>query len=211
MDSVSRARYIALAARILGAETFHHLVASVPGAREKGRLRFWQEQLLARLTEETGVRITTAQEFLLAFEDAELQPIPKQALTKEEFLQRLHEDPWSLDVDGEIPPDDWLTAAWEIDNFREAHTYDMARTVSKVGDLAYTDDYLASLGRSLSIERQVELFTCIRERSPHREDEFRERFEQFFSQSSSSLPPPLTREQVIDKMGLDEESGACRP
>jgi hypothetical protein len=126
-------------------------------------------------------------------------------MTKGEFLQRMREDPHGVPLPLDATPPEWMAAAWEIDSVREANSYDMARTVSKMGELFYTDEFLGLLGRSLSAERQVELFLGIRDNSPHRESEFRSRFEQMFPRSVPALPPPLTREEVIDMMGLDEK------
>jgi hypothetical protein len=127
-------------------------------------------------------------------------------MTKDEYLQRVQQDPWQLSVKGVFPADDWLAAAWELEDVREAHSYSMARTVSKGGDLFFTNAYLTALGRSLSVPRQVELFHRIRGRSPHREVEFRGQFEQFFPRSKPFLPPPLTREEIVAALGLDEAS-----
>jgi hypothetical protein len=133
-------------------------------------------------------------------------PLERTPGPRDEFLRRVWRDPHDLPSPlTEIPPE-WLAAAWEFEDFREAHTYCMARTVSKGGELSYTDEYLAALGRSLGVERQVELFAHIRGRSPHREIEFRGRFEQFFSRSVAALPPQLTRSQVVESLGMDEES-----
>jgi hypothetical protein len=60
-------RQAALAA--LGPEAFDRLVVSVADARRAGRLRFWQEQLLARIPGEK-VRF---EDFVVAFEGASLQ------------------------------------------------------------------------------------------------------------------------------------------
>jgi len=125
-------------------------------------------------------------------------------VTKDDYLRRLERDPFSLAIDGVFPPEDWLAAAWEVPHVREAQSDDMARTVSKMGELYYTDAFLAALGRSLSVERQVELFHRIRRRSPHREGEFRERFEEYFPRTRSALPQPLSRAEVMRALGLDE-------
>jgi hypothetical protein len=128
------------------------------------------------------------------------------AVTKESYLRRLQKDPWALLVDEQLPPDDWLAAAWEIENVRDAFTYEMARTVSKMGELFYDDDYLKALGRALPLERQLQLFTHIRDGSPHREDEFRGRFEECLPKCLTCLPKPLTRAEVMKRLRLDEEA-----
>jgi hypothetical protein len=123
----------------------------------------------------------------------------------EEYLRRVREDPWALlGEEGDLPPDEWLAAAWEIEAIRRLHSEDMTRTVSKLGELVYTDEYLTALGRALSVERQVELFAWIRDGNPHREDEFRDRFEECFPRCRLLLPPRLTRNEVRDRMRLDE-------
>src|SRR5262245_31582459 len=89
MDAAKRERLLARAAAVLGAEAFNRLVTSAPQTRAKGRLRFWQEELLARLSAEAGTPLATVEEFLALFEGAALQPIPEEprpALTKEDFL-----------------------------------------------------------------------------------------------------------------------------
>jgi len=49
MDDDQRERILAAALQ-LGPETFNRLVGSAVAVRIRGRLRFWQEQLLARLS-----------------------------------------------------------------------------------------------------------------------------------------------------------------
>lgn len=85
-------------------------------------------------------------------------------------------------------PTEWMAAAWEIDHVREMLRDDMTRTVSKGGELAYTDEYLFFLAQSLPIARQVELFLRIREECFTREVEFRLGFERAFPASVPFLP-----------------------
>lgn len=104
-----------------------------------------------------------------------------------------------------------MTEAWGDEQFRNNLTWDMARTVSKMGELFYEDDYLALLGRALTNEQQLALFQAIREESPHRESEFRPRFEPFFSRCAPHLPAPLTPEQIQSQLleqGFDYETAS---
>src|SRR4051794_23596773 len=71
----------------LGGETYNRLVASVEATRAKRRLRFWQEALFGRLAYESGVRITTAEEFLELFKGASLHAAPEAPLTRADFLR----------------------------------------------------------------------------------------------------------------------------
>jgi len=175
-------------AEAVGSEAYNHLVASVPSTRDRGRLRFWQEQLLRRAASE-GVAILTAEEFLRVFDRACLLPVPTEPWTREVFLRRIEE--WSL---GGFPldetPAEWMEAAWRIDRVREQVSGEMARTVGKIGGLAYEDEYLGFLSRSLPIPRQVELFLFIRERCATGEAEFRPGFERAFPECVPFLPPP---------------------
>lgn len=99
-----------------------------------------------------------------------------------------------------------MAAAWEIERVRNEISYDMARTVGKIGELAYTDEYLRYLSRSLPIARQVELFLYIRDsRNQLREVEFRPGFERAFPDCVPHLPQPLTEKQLADLLGMTEE------
>jgi hypothetical protein len=190
-------------AEVLGREAYNRLVESLPATRQKGRLRFWQEQLLQRAAS-AGVAISSASELLRVLDGASLQPGPPEPWTREVFLNRIEKWPHGdLPLD-ETPPE-WMAAAWEIDRVRGELSSEMARTVSKTGELLYTDEYLRYLSRALSVSQQVELFLYIRERCVTREAEFRPGFERAFSECVPSLPPPLTRQQLLDELGLTED------
>lgn len=190
-------------AEFLGREAYNRLVESVPATRQKGRLRFWQEQLLQRAAL-AGVAISSIGEFLRVLEGAAPLPAPPEPWTRDVFLHRIEKWPY-----GGFPldetPSEWMAAAWEIDRVREKLSGEMARTVSKTGELNYTGEYLRYLARSLSVPRQVELFLYIRERCVTRELEFRPEFERVFSESVPFLPPPLTRQQLLVELGLTED------
>jgi hypothetical protein len=179
-------------AEAVGREAYNHLVASVPSTRERGRLRFWPEQLLQRAAS-ARVAILTAEEFLRVLDRACLLPVPTEPWTREAFLRGIEE--WPL---GGFPleetPAEWMGAAWRIDRVREQASREMARTVGKIGDLAYEDAFLGYLSRSLPIPRQVELFLCIRERCATREAEFRPGFERAFPECVPFLPPPACQQ-----------------
>jgi hypothetical protein len=78
MDSAKRDWLLARAVEILGAKTFNRLVTSTAETRSMQRLRFWQEELLARLCAEANIPPLTRAEFLAAFAGADLQPVPKE-------------------------------------------------------------------------------------------------------------------------------------
>jgi hypothetical protein len=195
-----REEFLACAAQTLGPERFNRLVASAPGTREQGRFRFWQEQLLARLSAETGAPLPTVEEFLDAFEGAAYQPIPKPPLTKAEFFS----DPNQYLYSGEYDiPDEWFAEAWERDPyFRENVGYEYVREVSKNGSLEVLPG-LEHLARILPLSRMVELYRRIRDNSPHREIEFRPDFERIFGERMSAFPPMLRKREIIEALGQE--------
>jgi hypothetical protein len=83
MDAAKRERTLDLAVQMLGADAFNRLVGSVAATREQGRLRFWQEELLAKLSAATGERITDVEGFLDIFDDAALQSGSQPAPTRQ--------------------------------------------------------------------------------------------------------------------------------
>jgi hypothetical protein len=88
---MDRDRILSIAVQTLGRERFERLVQSVERTREFGRLRYWQEQLLARLAEETGGEVLDFNRFIEVFEgvaqptrEAPVRPEPPV----EELLKR---------------------------------------------------------------------------------------------------------------------------
>jgi hypothetical protein len=191
-------------AKALGWQAYNRLVESVSDVRQRGRLRFWQERFLERASL-TGVAVSTAEEFIKVFGGASPVPVPAEPWTREVFLSRIEAFPHGGFPFDETPPE-WMAAAWEIDTVRQELSGEMARTVGKTGELAYTDEYLRYLSRSLPVSRQVELFLSIRDGGNElREAEFRPGFERAFPACVPHLPPPLTRRQLADLLGVTED------
>lgn len=191
------------AAEVLGTADFNHLIRSVGETRQKGRLRYWQERRLLTLARETGFSISSVDDFAALFDGAELRPVPRPALpmlTKAEYLAAL-EDRRFPAHGGKIPPD-WMREAWKIDWFREHFTGEMSRTVSKIGELSYDAEYLHFLDQSLSVPQLVELYCRIRDDSPAREVEFRPGFESAFPSCVATLPPPLSKWDLVKLVGV---------
>src|SRR5258705_7287740 len=88
MDIASDFRLTVLqeAEKLFDPETFNRLVDSVHATVEKGRLRFWQEQLLEQLSRVTNLRLNF-QEFAAVFRDAPRKVVPKIPVLKDDFLQ----------------------------------------------------------------------------------------------------------------------------
>lgn len=183
-------------AETLGWKAYNRLVASISDVRERGRLRFWQEQLLRQVSD-SGLISSNAEEFIRIFDGASPIPGPVESWTRELFIRQIEEFPNGGFSLHDTPPE-WMTAAWEIERVREELSSEMARTVSEHGEITYEEEYLQYFSRSLPIFRQLELFLYIRNRNPHREDEFRPGFEKAFATCIMHLPPPLTEKQKVD-------------
>jgi hypothetical protein len=139
-------------ADVLGAEGFNRLVASVPATRAKGRLRFWQEQLLEKLTRQSEIYVTGLAEFLHLFEGAEPRELPQLPWTRMVFLRAIEEFPYGGFPLDETPPE-WMAEAWQIATVRNAISSEMGRNVSKTGSLCHTEEFLAYLGKALTVEQ----------------------------------------------------------
>jgi hypothetical protein len=130
-----------------------------------------------------------------------------------DYLEAVQRNSWTFPaVDGcPDPPPDWVAAAWDTEAVQRSIAHDMARDVSKNGELFCGQEFLEALSASLSTGQVVRLFHTIRDGSPHREEEFRSQFERGFARHVAALPPPLTRQEVaaaLGKFGFDEATAA---
>jgi hypothetical protein len=128
-----------------------------------------------------------------------------------EYLKAV--DPWTFPVvEGcPDPPPEWVAAAWDTAAVQENLVYVLAREVSKNETMNCSETFLGKLSAVLRTEQVVRLFLAIRDRSPHREAEFRPEFERGFTQHVTVLPPPLTPREVVVALGafgLDEATAA---
>jgi hypothetical protein len=123
------------------------------------------------------------------------------------YIDAITDSPWAFPaVDGlDSPPSEWAAAAWETAAVQDTVAEEMRRDVSKVGSVMRDTSSLARISDVLRTEQVVRLFEAIRADSPHREAEFRPQFERAFARHAASLPPPLTRAQIMEILQLDEE------
>lgn len=185
VEADQRERLLA-AARQLGPGNFNKLVRSVDDVRARGRLRFWQEQLVAGLP---APGISGPGDFIAMFSGAELLPEPVPVITKEEFFARPNY--WYY-LGGAPIPDGWIAEAWEqLPEFRDNVTYEFEREASKIGDISGLTTSLEFLDRILPLHRMVEIYERVRDRSPTRELEFRPTFERIFGERMRAFPEPL--------------------
>jgi hypothetical protein len=130
-------------AEALGWKAFNRLVESVPNVRQRGRLRFWQEQLLQQASD-TGVVVSTVEEFITVFDGASPVPVPAEPWTREVFLSEIEAFPYVGFSLEETPPE-WMAAAWEIERVRNELSYEMARTITSL--IAVTESPRRRKGR----------------------------------------------------------------
>jgi hypothetical protein len=116
-------------------------------------------------------------------------PEPARSVTREDFFGRPNY--WYY-LGGAPVPDEWIAEAWErIPEFRDNVMYGFEREASKVGELDALTESLQFLDGILPLRRMVEIYERVRERSPHRESEFRPTFERVFGQRMADFPAPL--------------------
>ncbi len=177
-------------AAFLGAERYNQCVAEARLVRQRGRLRYAQEQIFRRLEAETGVSIKTPEEYLTLFEGAPEVPLASGPLTREAFLG----DPirlWYSDRRSDIDPE-WFKEAWHTRPFfRDRLTFELTESVQLHGNFRKAAKLLNHLPGVLERDDVVTLFKTIRYESGRLEDEWRPRFERAFAKHADALPAPL--------------------
>jgi hypothetical protein len=192
VDATQRERILS-AARGLGVEKFNRLVNSVEQVRARGRLRHWQEALLARLSGTVDLAAFGPDEFITVFGGAEQMPEPMRVVTREEFFA----DPnyWYY-LGGAPIPEAWIAEAWEcVSELRDNVTYEFEREARKNGDLEPLTASLEFLDRILPLNRMVEIYERVRASAASREPEFRPTFERIFGERMSVFPAPLPQNE----------------
>jgi hypothetical protein len=131
-------------------------------------------------------------------------------MTKSDYIQLLAASLWRFpDTDGiDDVPSDWAADAWNMDAVRSQIVHEICRRVSKFGELGLNESQLSKIGDVLRTEQVIELYEALTSDSPHRELAFRDDFERIFARHSAHLPPPLTRDQIVKRLGLDEVTAA---
>ena len=186
MDRTRREQILA-AARQLGPVDFNRLVRSVEEVRTRGRLRIWQEDLMAKLSETSERASDGPADFIAVFDGAEPLPIPPRTVTREEFLG----DPDQWYYSGASIPNEWIAEAWEQSpEFRDNVTYEFEREASKVGELVLIESSLKQLSNCLPLERMVEIYQKVRASSPHREREFARHLNGSLATACRRFPAP---------------------
>ena len=135
-------------------------------------------------------------------------------MTKDEFLQQIHQDPWNFPL-AEIPPE-WTAEAWEMEEVRNAQLTWLAQNISKKGKFWASEEFCDLLARALTTLQLVELYCVLRRCSGRDEEEWRGSFEAAFPSATSALPVPLAWqwEQASDPERMVEimvESESPRP
>jgi hypothetical protein len=121
-------------------------------------------------------------------------------MTKEEFLERVRQDPWVFPLPLAEIPLDWVAAAWALEEYRDALVSVFGRNISKAGKIAPSREFSDLLARSVSTQQLLELYRVLRRCADRNEEEWRESFETAFPACAAALPVPLARqwEQASD-------------
>lgn len=129
---------------------------------------------------------------------------------KSQYIESLTASPWRFpEADGIADvPSDWAAAAWDIEAVRSPLVHELTRSVSKLGELGLDEKQLANMSDVLRTDQVVALYTALANDSPHRESEFRDEFARLFAKHASQLPPELKRDQIIERLGVDERTAA---
>src|SRR4051812_42877487 len=127
-------------------------------------------------------------------------------MTRSEYFAALTASQWrfpEVDGAGDVPAE-WASDAWDVEAIRAPIVDELVRGVSKVGQLCLDKKQLMKMSEVLRTDQVIALYVALCNESPHRESEFRGDFERFFAKHASQLTPPLTREQIIEMLGVDE-------
>jgi hypothetical protein len=127
-------------------------------------------------------------------------------VTKSQYIAALTASPWGFPrVDGAADvPGEWAAAAWDVQAIRAPIVDELIRDVSKVGQLCLDEKQLVKMSEVLRTDQVIALYEALCKNSPHRESEFRDDFQRFVAKHAHQLPPALTREQIIELLGVDE-------
>src|SRR5262245_10042696 len=110
-----------------------------------------------------------------------------------EFLQWVADNPFDP-----LPPDTppaWLRLP-EYELVKNDWLDNIERSISKIGKIWASTEWLRSLASRMTVQQQVDLYNRLRQAYPLREMEFRPDFEKGFPESVGFLPAPRTGEQA---------------
>ena len=202
------AEVIEALANHLGASRFNKLVNSAFAARNRGRFVYWQEQMLEGFTKATGNELPEDFEAAVdLLESADPLPI---TFTREEFFDN-PVSAWHT-PEAEIP-DAWVKEAVQDPRFREDLAYELARSVSKVGDFGLASERaLSALKGSLKESQVRELYAYVRDESQRLEGEWRPAFESLFGPVGAGPDPlPGSSEPMLSGETDAEPAGEAVP
>jgi hypothetical protein len=128
-------------------------------------------------------------------------------MTLDEFLR----EPVAAFLNGKLEgvPDELVRQAWDADeddperSLRKFVTGDIWHEANN-GCLPLVAGQLRWLGHVLREDQWAGLYRDVRDDEPHRESEIREEFVRAAPAKQAHLPPPLTRQEVIELLGSEE-------
>jgi len=88
MDDSTRAAVLAAAEELFDRDALYKLASSVGETRRRKNLRFWQERMLAQLSEHVGVDVNSKSQFVAAFDGIAEKYATPSALAEQEELEK---------------------------------------------------------------------------------------------------------------------------
>lgn len=183
MDESVRNTILAAAEELFDRERLFKLASSVGEARSRKGLRFWQETMLAELTEHCGIDVTPKASFIAVFKGTkERYAPPKPDKSPAGMLKTMQAI--------------WLNAH-EMEKWVRGASHEL----SKIGTLeSYVGCYRA-LAKFLSADQVVELYKSLRDQSMRSESEWRHEFLKYFKKTvtKDDLPEPFHDDHWIQQ------------
>jgi len=131
-------------------------------------------------------------------------------VTKSQYTAALRASPWRFPgVDGAADvPSNWAADAWDVEAIGTPILNELRQGVNKVGKLCLDEKQLVKMSEALRTDQVIALYAELCNDSPHRESEFRGNFQRLFAKHARKLPEALTRDQIVQLLGVDEATAA---
>lgn len=198
MDESTRNSILTVAEELFDSERLYKLASSVGEARSRKGLRYWQEQMLAELTQHCGIDVTKKTKFIAAFKGTKERYAPPKPDNSPAGVLKNMQTTWSDSVNMQ----QWVQWA--------------ARDLSKIGTLdSYVHCYRA-LAKFLTYEQVVALYTSLRDYSMRAESEWRHEFLRYFKKTLTDNDLPVAFDDdywieqcsdFVNTTGIDPATG----
>lgn len=172
MNESTRQSILDAADKLFDRTRLFKLASAVPQTRSGKGLRFWQERMLAELSEYCGIDVTGKENFIAVFEGTkDLYAPPKPDNSAAGILESMR-------------------STWSDVAAKERWTQWAARDLSKTGTLdSYVRCYRA-LAKFLVADQVIQLYMDLRDQSRRSESEWRADFLKYFKKTITDAELP---------------------